>query len=92
MRPQGRLGLQQLAAALLVWLYKSSDGDDIVGFEDAARSYFDKPVAQLSGDEFLALVAMLSGPTVLNPRTHPKENAERVAILKQAVTSRCGRQ
>jgi membrane peptidoglycan carboxypeptidase len=73
----------------LVWFYKSPEGEDIVGFADAARSYFNKSVAQLSEDQYLSLVAMLIGPTNYNPRTHPKENAERVEILKQIVIGRC---
>lgn len=73
----------------VVWFYKNPEGKDIFGFADAARSYFSKPVEQLSQDEFLSLVAMLIGPSRLNPRTNTKENAERVAILKQTVIGVC---
>ena len=73
----------------VVWFYKSPEGKDIVGFAQAARAYFGKPVAQLSEDQYLSLAAMLIGPTNYNPRTHTKENAERVESLKQIVISRC---
>jgi len=75
----------------VVWFYKNPDGQDIVGFADAAHSYFNKPVTHLSEDEFLSLLAMLVGPARLNPRMHPKENGERVASLRQMVINRCGR-
>jgi membrane peptidoglycan carboxypeptidase len=73
----------------LVWFYNSPEGEDIVGFSDAARSYFNKPFAHLSEDQYLSLVAMLIGPTNYNPRTQPKENAERVESLRHIVIGRC---
>lgn len=74
----------------LTWFYQNADGEPIFGFADAARAYFGKPLALLSEEQYLSLVAMLIGPERYNPRTHPRENAGRVASLKAFVIDRCG--
>ena len=58
------------------------EGTEIRGFGEAAEVYFQRPLNALSPDEYLSLVAMLSGPNRLDPVRHPKRNADRVAQLK----------
>jgi membrane peptidoglycan carboxypeptidase len=76
----------------IVWFATSPVGKPIYGFADAAREFFEKPVAQLSEDEYIAMAAMLDAPSRLNPRTHPRESAELVAKLKRLVLKNCGSQ
>ncbi len=64
-------------------------GKPINGFAAAANAYFNKSFAQLSGREYLSLVAMLIDPAHLDPRTHARENAERQASFKDILNSRC---
>lgn len=61
----------------LIWF-----DDGVRGFASAAQHFYDKPFAQLSDDEFTALMAMTALPRNLNPKTHPKANAERVRRIK----------
>ena len=74
----------------LVWFANDSGGNPIFGFGSAARSFFNKPVAQLSEEQYIALVAMLDAPTLLNPLTHPRESADLVSRLKPHVNHSCG--
>lgn len=78
---------------LEIYLNHASFGTDgkreVIGFEDAARTWYGHPVAELSDRQWLGLVAMLIGPNELDPRTHPEENAERVNRLSALVAGRC---
>ena len=69
---------------------RSPGGESIIGFAGAAEAYFNKPFEQLSERQYLSLIAMLIDPTHLNPRTHPKENAERQAKLRSLLIDHCG--
>lgn len=62
---------------------------DVIGFEDAARSFYGRPVAELSDRQYLSLVAMLIGPNDLNPRANPEANAARVNRIEALVAGRC---
>lgn len=70
------------------WMSRDDRGP-IHGFAEAARRYHNKPLSQLSDDEYLSLVAMLHAPGLMNPLRHPKENAERVARIKKLLAHRC---
>lgn len=66
------------------------DGDRwIVGFPDAARTYYGRPLQELSDDQFLGLVAMLIAPDTFHPRRHPEAHAERVKRIQALVAHRC---
>jgi penicillin-binding protein 1A len=54
------------------------------GIEMAARTYFDKPAAQLSETEAATLVGMLKGTAYYNPVTNPERSlARRNVVLAQ---------
>jgi hypothetical protein len=55
------------------------------GSIDAAPFYFDKPVVQLSKEQYLGTIEMLHEQYRFDPRTHPNENAKRVAGLNHLV-------
>ena len=48
-----------------------------VGIEMAARTYWDKPAAQLTAAESATLVGMLKGPRYYNPVLHPERALRR---------------
>jgi membrane carboxypeptidase/penicillin-binding protein len=61
-------------------------GRQVKGFAAAARSFYGKPLEQLSDREYLSLVAMLVAPNRLDPVRHPRANEERtrriIALLR----------
>jgi membrane carboxypeptidase/penicillin-binding protein len=64
-------------------------GRPIIGYAAAARSYYNKPFAALTDDEFLSLLAMTIAPRDLNPRANPQENKARVARIKRYLAGEC---
>lgn len=80
---------QQLEAFINHAYFGENAGREIVGFDSAARAYFGKPLTGLSGDEYLALVAMLMAPNTLDPVRHPRQNAERVRRIRLLLAGRC---
>jgi membrane peptidoglycan carboxypeptidase len=79
----------QLTAYLNHSYFGRADGRTVIGFADAARSYFHKPLAKLSDQQFLALVAMLIGPNELDPIRHSAANAERVRRIEALLAGQC---
>jgi membrane carboxypeptidase/penicillin-binding protein PbpC len=71
----------QLALFLDICYLGTVDGREVHGFADAAQTYFGKPLAALTDDEFLSLVAMLIRPNALRPGT--TANAARVERIRQ---------
>jgi membrane carboxypeptidase/penicillin-binding protein PbpC len=67
----------------VIWFDKN-----VRGFAAAARHFYGKTFAQLSKEQFIALMAMVAAPKNLNPKTHAKANAERVRRIKQVLSGR----
>lgn len=65
------------------------NGADITGFRDAARVYFNKEFAELTEDEYLALVAMIVAPNELNVSASPHKNRERVNRIERMLQGEC---
>lgn len=80
---------EQLEIFLNSAYFGSDGGRPVIGFEDAARTYYGRPIEALSDHEYLSLVAMLIGPDALDPRAHPRENARRVARIEALLAGRC---
>ncbi|KAB7648349.1 biosynthetic peptidoglycan transglycosylase [Polymorphobacter fuscus] len=80
---------EQLRAFLNVSELGTHHGRTVIGFADAAQSWFGKPLGNLSDDEWLALVAMGPAPNRLDPQRHPRENAQRVARIKRLLAGKC---
>lgn len=78
---------------LEIFLNYASFGNEgkrqITGFDDAARSFYARPVAELSDREYLSLVAMLIGPNAFDPREHGSDNANRVDRIQALLDGRC---
>lgn len=65
------------------------NGKPVIGFGEAAGVYYNTSVPALTDEEFASLVAMLIAPNALDPITHPRENAERVARINRLVSGQC---
>lgn len=69
---------QQLAAyAALVYL-GTQEGKQVRGFENAAMSYYGKPLDLLTEPEFVGLVAMIKAPNLYHPVKNPTQFVQRL--------------
>lgn len=64
-------------------------GRPVIGFADAARTFYGRELHRLDDREYLSLVAMLIAPGELNPIRHPEANAERVRRIEALLAGRC---
>lgn len=73
--------------------FGSVHGRPVIGFADAARTFYPSTFHQtdgaLSDRQYLALVAMLMAPNALDPVRHPHENAERVDRIMAMLAGKC---
>jgi len=67
----------------------SSNGRGVVGFEAAAATYHGKDLSELSGDEFLGIVAMLLAPNYYHPERNPELHAQRVKRIRAIIGGQC---
>lgn len=65
------------------------DGAQVQGLPDAALHYAGKPLAQLSDQEFIGLVAMIKAPNQYHPSRAPAEHARRASRIAALVAGRC---
>lgn len=62
---------RQLAAYATLVYFGSQEGRQVRGFEDAALSYYGKPLDLLTEQEFVGLVAMIKAPNLYHPVKNP---------------------
>ncbi|WP_394174486.1 biosynthetic peptidoglycan transglycosylase [Thalassotalea litorea] len=62
------------------------DGVAIHGFSQAAKIYFDTSFAELSDEQYLALVAMVLAPNGYNIKTNPERNQQRVKRIQKLLS------
>ena len=80
---------RQLQAYLNFTYFGSSKGRPVIGYADAARTYYGKALDRLSDREFLSLVAMTMAPNKLDPVRHKADNAERVRRIEAMLAGKC---
>lgn len=78
---------EQLELFLNLTYFGNVDGVDVRRFSKAAKVYFGKQFKDLSDEEYLKLLAMLSGPNLYNVKTNPTKNSEQVALLRKQLGS-----
>jgi penicillin-binding protein 1C len=66
------------------YLERATFGPNLIGLTAASRAYFDKPALRLSTAEAATLVALLKGPSQLEPNRH----SERLLARRNWVLSR----
>jgi len=76
----------QLTVFINTAYFGTVDQKTVRGFDQAASVYFAKPFAELTDDEYLALVAMLIGPNAFSVRNYPERNQERTARIKKLLS------
>lgn len=69
--------------------FGSVDGREVIGFPAAAGAFYGKPLGQISDVEYFGLLAMLVAPNRYHLTDQPKLNAERVAMIRDRVTTAC---
>ncbi|KQZ44714.1 hypothetical protein ASD58_00130 [Duganella sp. Root1480D1] len=62
---------RQLAAYSAMVYLGTQEGKQVHGFEDAALSYYAKPLGLLTEEEFVGLVAMIKAPNLYHPVKNP---------------------
>jgi penicillin-binding protein 1B len=68
----------EILEAYLNEVYLGQDGNrSIHGFGLASHFYFERPLSELSVDQFALLVGLVKGPSYYNPRTHPERATRR---------------
>lgn len=66
---------------LSAYLNRLDYGNRSIGVAEAARFYFQKPLADLSLAECALLAGLPQGPSMLNPLRHPKRALERRQVV-----------
>jgi hypothetical protein len=69
--------------------FGTSRAREIIGFNDAARTFYGRALERLTDREYLTLVAMLIAPGRLDPARHPEANAERTSRIEALLAGRC---
>ena len=77
----------QLAAFMSTAYFGENDGKQLLGFDQGAHSWFNKPLSELNDDEYLSLLAMLPGPNMLKPNT--VASRERLRRIKLVLNGEC---
>jgi membrane carboxypeptidase/penicillin-binding protein len=79
----------QLQAYLNFTYFGRNDSHPVIGYANAARTYFGRQFAQLNDREFLSLVAMTIAPNELDPIRHKAANDERVRRIEAMLAGKC---
>jgi membrane carboxypeptidase/penicillin-binding protein len=67
----------------------TQDGAQVRGLPGAALRHAGKPLAQLTDQEFIALVAMIKAPNQYHPSKAPVDHARRTARIAALVAGQC---
>ena len=80
---------EQLEVFLNHARFGSRRGRPVVGFAQAARTFYGRELDALTDREYLTLVAMLIAPNRLDPVRHGADNAERTDRIEAMLAGRC---
>jgi len=80
---------QQLQFYVSTSYMGASNGKQVMGLATAAKTYFYKPLFELSDDEFIALVAMLKAPNYFHPEQGAKHLESRTSRIKKILAGTC---
>ncbi len=63
-------------------------GNNVKGFQEAAKYYFNKNFSEITEDEYLSLVAMIIAPNTFNIKKRPQLNQQRVDRIKLLISGK----
>ncbi|MFI5196180.1 MAG: penicillin-binding protein 1A [Chitinophagales bacterium] len=66
---------------LTLYLNTVPFGDNVYGIRNASMTFYNKAPDKVTVDEAAALIGMLKGNTIYNPRSHPKKSKERRNVV-----------
>lgn len=66
----------------LAWFGTDNEGKPLNGFAAAARACYGRELAQLSEDQFIALVGTLIAPEIFSPLKNPAMSQDRLGKIK----------
>jgi len=78
---------EQLDLFLSLAYFGNENGEPVIGFRDAAMTYYGRALGELDRRQFLTLVAMLPAPNNLKPGT--PENTERLGRIERMLNDEC---
>ena len=77
----------EILEAYLNEVYLGQDGNRAIhGFGLASYFYFERPLAELTVDQYALLVGMVKGPSYYNPRRHPERATARRNLVLDVMT------
>ena len=87
---EGKLSKAEiLALAFRESEFRSASGKWVKGYTAASQTFFGKPVAAISDDQFLLMIASNIAPRDLNPDRPNAKLIERAARIKRLVNGSC---
>ncbi len=80
---------QEILETYLNAVFLGQDGARAIhGFGEASRFYFGMPISELNGAQMALLVGMVKGPSLYNPRRHPRRARQRRDQVLQLLVGR----
>ena len=77
----------EILEAYLNEVYLGQDGNRAIhGFGLASYFYFERPLTELSVDQYALLVGLVKGPSYYNPRRHPERALSRRNLVLDVMT------
>jgi len=77
-----RFSKKEILAAYVNEVYLAQFGNKAIhGFAAASKHFFARPLNELSIDEMAMLVGIVKGPSLYNPKRHPKRAEERRDVV-----------
>ncbi len=78
----------EILEAYLNEVYLGQDGKRAIhGFGLASHFYFDRPLAELTVDQYALLVGLVKGPSYYNPRRQPERARQRRNLVLDVMTN-----
>ena len=78
-----------LKAVIASAYFGTHRGREVIGFADGSRTWFGKPLAELSDREFIELESMLVAPDRLKPGRDDAGRVQRVERIERLLAGRC---
>jgi membrane peptidoglycan carboxypeptidase len=76
----------QLTLFLNALYFGQVDGKPVVGLQSAAEAYYDRPIRNLTEEQYISLIAMIVMPGTFHIIDHPEWNKDRTDRIKALVS------